>query len=88
MKYLIKYLLNTYELPKKYLHSETLKYTHFYDMKMGVFQCLRVYLKISTNVAQQVELAKKEPIQSYKINLHKTIQVNKTQKRLQMKIFN
>ena len=25
------------------VHSETLKYTHFYDMKMGVFQCLRVY---------------------------------------------
>ena len=26
------------------IHSETLKYTHFYDMKMGVFQCLRVYI--------------------------------------------
>ena len=27
------------------IHSETLKYTHFYDMKMGVFQCLRVYVR-------------------------------------------
>merc|ERR1712155_490762 len=29
-----------------HLHSETLKYTHFYDMKMGVFQCLRVYFQL------------------------------------------